>query len=129
MRILAVATFLAFGAGVAAAAECADQAGLDQCADVDFKQADHALNAAYDQILGRLKTDDRLRQALVAAEKAWIAFRDAECIFRADPSQEGSIWPMEHLIGLKDETEARTKALSGYLRCEEGDLRCPVPAQ
>ena len=131
MRILAVATFLAFSAGVAAAAECADQtqAGLDQCADADFKQADHALNAAYGQILERLKTDERLRQALVAAEKAGIAFRDAECKFRADPSQEGSIWPMEHLICLRDETEARTKALSAYLHCEEGDLQCPAPAQ
>ena len=131
MRILLVATFLALSAGTAAAAECADQtqAGLDQCADTDFKLADHALNAVYDQILRRIGTDTRLKQALIGAEKAWIEFRDAECKFRADPSQQGSIWPMEHLICLKDETEARTKALSAYLHCEEGDLQCPAPTQ
>jgi uncharacterized protein YecT (DUF1311 family) len=130
MRILAVATFLALGAG-AAAAECADQtqAGLNQCADADFKRADHGLNAVYDQILHRLGTDERSKQALIAAEKAWIVFRDAECKFRADPSQQGSIWGMEHLICLEDETKGRTKALSAYLHCQEGDLRCPVPPQ
>ena len=90
MQILLVATFLALSAA-AAAAECADQtqAGLDQCADTDFKLADHALNAVYDQILRRIGTDTRLKQALIGAEKAWIEFRDAECKFRADPSRAG----------------------------------------
>ncbi len=128
-----LAMMIVCGAGVSAAlaAECADQTqlGLDQCADANFKRADQELNRAYDDIIRRLGKDESSKQALIAAEKAWLAFRDAECKFRADPGQQGSIWGMEHLFCLRDLTKARTKDLIHYLHCGEGDLQCPVPQQ
>ena len=128
-----LAVMILYGAGVSAAlaAECADQTqwGLDQCADANFKRADQELNRAYDDIIRRLGKDESSKQALIAAEKAWVAFRDAECKFRADPRQQGSIWGMEHLLCLRGLTQARTKDLIHYLHCDEGDLQCPVPQQ
>jgi uncharacterized protein YecT (DUF1311 family) len=127
--VLATIILCGAGAGAPLAGECADQtqSGLNQCADADLKRADQELNRAYDQILRRLDKDERSKQALTAAEKAWVGFRDAECKFRADPAQQGSIWGMEHLVCLSDLTKARTKDLIAYLHCEEGDLQCPVP--
>lgn len=88
MRIV-FAAMIVCGVGVSAAlaTECADQtqSGLNQCADANFKRADQELKGAYADIIRRLGKDESSKQALIGAEKAWVAFRDAECRFRADP--------------------------------------------
>ena len=108
--------------------DCADQTqfGLDRCADAAFERADRALNDAYKEILRRLAGDEHARQLLVATQKGWIAFRDAECRFAVSSTENGSIYPMEYSLCLEDETRKRTKDLQAYLHCEEGDLSCPV---
>ena len=63
---------------------------------------------------------------LVAAQKAWIGFRDAECAFAVSSTEGGTIYPMEFTLCEQDLTEKRTAALKAYLHCEEGDLSCPV---
>ena len=78
-------------AGVARADDCAnamDQATMDECAGKDFDAADKKLNDAYKQIEGRLKDNAGSKKLLVDAQRAWVAFRDAECAFQGGPQAE-----------------------------------------
>jgi uncharacterized protein YecT (DUF1311 family) len=120
------------GMPAALAANCNDssnQMQLDVCADQDFKAADKALNAAYQEIAKRLSQDAEGKKRLVVAQKAWIGFRDAECAFQTGNSIDGSIYPMLVSICKTTLTKKRTLDLKAYLKCGEGDTLCPVPAQ
>jgi uncharacterized protein YecT (DUF1311 family) len=113
------------------AGECADQtqAGLNACADAAYQKADAALNRAYKEILRRLSHDAATTKLLVTAQKAWIAYRDAECAFSSSANSGGSIYPMAVSICLEAVAKERTKQLDALLKCGEGDMGCPVPAQ
>jgi uncharacterized protein YecT (DUF1311 family) len=131
MRILPAAILFSVASAPAFGMDCADQtqSGLDKCADASFERADHALNDAYCEVLRRLGGDEHKKKLLAAAETAWIALRNAECKFAVSSTENGSIYPVEYLICLEDQTNKRTKDLQTYLHCEEGDLSCPVPGQ
>jgi uncharacterized protein YecT (DUF1311 family) len=128
MRILAATIGFSILSEGASAADCADQTqhGLDMCAKAEFDRADRALNDAYREIMRRLGDDSHAKTLLVAAQKAWIGFRDAECAFAVSSTEGGTIYPMEFTLCEQDLTEKRTAALKTYLHCEEGDLSCPV---
>jgi uncharacterized protein YecT (DUF1311 family) len=115
-------------AGSAAAEDCPDQTqqGLNQCAEASYERADKALNEAYHEVAERLRDDPATMKLLVVAQKAWLAFRDAECTFANAPNAGGSIYPMVRAGCLERMTKIRTKALSEYLDCEEG-FSCPTP--
>jgi uncharacterized protein YecT (DUF1311 family) len=66
---------------------------------------------------------------LLQAQRARIAFRDAECDFSTADSQGGSIHPMLVSGCLQGLTEALAEQLGSYLECEEGDMSCPEPAE
>ena len=131
------AAVLAGAVGVAAtpvarAAGCgteSTQGGANECAGQEFKAADAALNATYGRIVARLADETDARQLLTKAQRAWVAFRDAECKFSAAGAQGGSIYPMIASACQIDLTKARTESLRRYLDCKEGDLSCPVPAR
>jgi uncharacterized protein YecT (DUF1311 family) len=104
------------------------QAALGQCADKAFHEADKKLNTAYQQIETRLKDDAAATKLLIAAQRAWISFRDAECSFQGGPVDEaGSIYPMTVANCKAALTGARLKDFDAYLHCQEGDTSCPVP--
>ena len=50
------------------------QSAMNQCAMEEFKKADAEMNKVYQQLL--LKTDRQ--EKLKAAQRAWVAFRDAD---------------------------------------------------
>ena len=104
-----------------------DQMTMNACADEAFKKSDAELNARYKEVQRRLKDDTQAEKFLIAAERAWVAFRDAQCEFSAASSIGGSIHPMIYSGCLSRLTKARINDLKGFLRCEEGDLSCPVP--
>ena len=104
------------------------QAGMDICADTDFKAADARLNADYGEIRKRLADDADARKLLQESQRAWIAFRDAECKFSSSGVDGGSVYPMVHALCLQGLTDERIMQLGAYLKCEEGDMSCPVPA-
>ncbi len=114
----------------AAAADCPDattQMELNQCAGAAAAAADAQLNAAYKEIRARLKGDAETTNLLVAAQRAWVAYRDAECSFEASGSTGGSIYPMVYALCVETVTNARVADFRQYLACEEGDLSCPLP--
>jgi uncharacterized protein YecT (DUF1311 family) len=124
------AAALLFAALPAAAQDCPDesQAGLNQCAADAYKKADAALNAAYKQVMARLKDSEDAAKSLVAAQRAWIGYRDAECDFMSSGVEGGSARPMIAAQCLEQLTTQRADELKALLNCEEGDLSCPVPA-
>ena len=74
-------------APIAQAEDCnkaLDQTSMNRCMAKAYEQADSELNRLYQQIMGRLTADADMagtRKDLIAAQRAWIAFRDAECAF------------------------------------------------
>ena len=109
----------------AAALNCANpvtQVDMTMCAAEDFRQADAVMNRQwvltmkemkdYDKSIDR-STDKRplYSAQLLAAQRAWIAFRDAHCATEGMKMRGGSGEPM--LVGSckASLTEARTKQL------------------
>ena len=115
------------GAQAAACGDAATQADMNKCAGDALAEADAALNHDYRRLRERLKGDPAADKKLVAAQRAWVAFRDAECAFSGSAIEGGSAYGMvvaqckEHL------TRKRVKELGYYLSCREGDLSCPAP--
>ncbi|TKT80367.1 lysozyme inhibitor LprI family protein [Aquamicrobium sp. LC103] len=133
MRMIFAALLLtaAFTTGAQAADACdnaEDQATLNECANKAFKTADTQLNADYKEIEKRLADDADAKKLLVASQRAWVAYRDAECTFQSSGVDGGSVYPMIHANCLATLTAARVEDFKAYLSCEEGDMSCPVPA-
>ena len=131
-HVILSAALALFASGTAQAADdCAnaqDQTTMDVCASDAFKKSDKQLNDVYKQIGTRLKDDADKTKLLVTAQRAWVAFRDAECAFSSSGVTGGSVYPMIHSMCLDGLTQTRAKDLQTYLACEEGDLSCPVPS-
>jgi uncharacterized protein YecT (DUF1311 family) len=117
---------------IAHAEDCSNaktQTEMNLCANQAYEKSDAELNALYKQILKRVKNDTVATRRLVSAQRAWIAFRDAECTFVASPSTGGSVYPMVLSHCRERLTRARVNDLKSYLHCEEGDVTCPLPPQ
>ncbi len=129
--IAAAALLLASGAQaqVLKCDQSSTQTDMNLCADQAYRKSDADLNAAYQEATTRLKDDKDAATRLQAAQKAWLFFRDAECAFSAAGATGGSAYPMVLSTCLDALTQARTKQLRAYLKCEEGDMRCPVPGK
>ncbi|AWM93352.1 urease-associated protein [Pseudomonas sp. 31-12] len=115
---------------VAHAADCdnaTDQATMNQCAAQQHKTADKELNALYQQITNRLKSNPDSKKLLLGAQRSWIAFRDAECKFSASAVEGGSVYPLIYSNCVTELTKARVETFKNYLKCQEGDMSCPVP--
>ena len=122
-----VICFVVFAPNLAFAELCDNhitQADMTYCAGWQFKKDDAALNDVY----GRLKTNyaeiPNAKTALTKAQRAWVAFRDAECKLEAAGEEGGSAQPMIYSQCLSRLTTLRTEQLQKRLDCQEGDLTC-----
>lgn len=118
-------------APLAQADECdrSTQTDMNLCAGVQSKAADKELNALYQQINQRLKDQPHTKKLLLSAQRAWVAFRDAECSFSTSGVEGGSLYPVGYSNCITALTRARVESFKNYLKCMEGDLNCPVPAR
>lgn len=129
-RLLMALTPLLFTSLAHAAVNCdnaTDQVTMNQCASQQHAAADKELNALYQQITSRLKSNPDSKKLLVGAQRSWIAFRDAECRFSASGVEGGSVYPLIYSNCVTELTKARVQTFKQYLKCQEGDLSCPVP--
>lgn len=130
--MLTVAMVLAMPAFVFAQDKCydaaKDQAAPNECADAASKKSDNKLNELYKQIETRLKDDADTKTLFVQAQRDWVKFRDAECSFQTVGAAGGSVMPMLVAQCMDSLTQSRVKDFEGYLKCQEGDPSCPVPA-
>jgi uncharacterized protein YecT (DUF1311 family) len=102
-----------------------NQMQLDQCAGQDFTAADAKLNALYKTMMA--KYDAANGALLKSAERAWIAYRDAECSYETNLTVGGTINPMMDTMCRTEKTNARIKELNTQLHCPEGNLDCNAP--
>lgn len=101
-----------------------------ECAGADFTYADTALNATYRKITSQLKKEladayktkdeysisyskNRL-ETLVAAQRAWVAFRDANCTAMASENFGGTLAGLQSIGCETEMTKARTDELKSY---------------
>jgi len=128
--IVAAALSLAFLANASAQEpRCnpsGNQAELNACAADDFNKADRELNTTWQALL-RKEADDKVFIAkLRAAQKAWLAFRDAELEAHFACKDEdsrvcwGSMEAMSFMMRKKDLTQQRTKMLKDMLEHGHG---------
>ncbi|TPJ56616.1 lysozyme inhibitor LprI family protein [Mesorhizobium sp. B2-7-1] len=126
-RLLLSACLVLLATAPAAFAEDCDrnddsQSMLNVCADADYQAADAKLNAAYKNIVG--SNDQASNKLLQTAQRAWIAFRDAECTYSTADSEGGSIHPMEVSECLTKLTNERIKQLTSGANCKLSDPSC-----
>ncbi len=93
------------------------QSELNQQTARTHQQLDRELNAVYKRLLDTL--DDEGKTRLKKAQRAWIAFRDAEADFSADFGRGGSIAPSLYNASLAELTRQRIAQLQEQLRMRE----------
>ena len=98
---------------------------LDQCAGREFKATEARLDALVRELSG--KYDPPNRALLEAAQKAWRAWRDAECDYETNGTAGGTINSMMNTKCRTAKASARLKELDAQLHCEESDLSCNAP--
>ena len=95
-------------------------AEMNACADKAFEAADKELNAAYQSALAAIPGvasekpygAKSWEAALRASQRAWVAFRDAECVGHLAFFWQGGSGASADIIGCKTElTKARTQVL------------------
>ncbi|OYX26871.1 MAG: hypothetical protein B7Z10_01925 [Rhodobacterales bacterium 32-66-7] len=102
--------------------DCANafaQQEMNICAEQDWQAADEALNQAYQEVMAEMKVmDEQLppelqgaEAALRTAQRAWIAYRDANCEVSGFPMRGGSAEPLLVYGCLRQMTENRTEEL------------------
>jgi uncharacterized protein YecT (DUF1311 family) len=100
-----------------------DQSSMNICADQDFSRADAELNRVYQRAIGaareadtELERDDprpKYEPTLRAAQRAWVAFRDAQCDYEGmQEARGGSMEPMVVSGCMEQMTRARIQQLT-----------------
>jgi len=98
-----------------------NQAELNVCASDDFSVADKELNQTYQALIKKEAADTLFISKLRIAQKAWLAFRDAELEARFACAEGGvnvcwgSMYMMSFLYRKAELTRERTKHLQQML--------------
>jgi uncharacterized protein YecT (DUF1311 family) len=91
-----------------------------ECSEKARISADAKLNQVYRELMGSLRDSPEQetmpKKQIVAAQRAWVAFRDAECDFRTSLNGGAHQWLIvNHSQCLAELTVERTKVLQGYV--------------
>jgi uncharacterized protein YecT (DUF1311 family) len=92
------------------------QIAINECTKLSYQNADKKLNQAYQQLVPTLERSRK--QKLIAAQAAWIKFRDASCEFERSKYEGGSIAPSIYFGCLENTTKRRTQQLQEYLKSD-----------
>jgi uncharacterized protein YecT (DUF1311 family) len=104
--------------------DCSEQTTtveMNFCADEDFKASDAKLNAAYKRVLAQIADSDLEKpydrdsweKAVRESQRAWVAFRDADCKGAVPMEWSGGTGATSAVLGcMTVKTEARTKELA-----------------
>jgi uncharacterized protein YecT (DUF1311 family) len=100
---------------------------INTCLSKTYDSTDRKLNQAYQKLLANLKpvgTDDGstnyplVRQQLIAAQQAWISYRDQDCRAKYTLFATGTIRAAVFLGCLVERTEQRTRELRAWIQEE-----------
>jgi len=103
------------------------QLEMNNCFCGQYQKADAELNRVYRQLLSTNAGDTVFTEKLKVAQRAWIAFRDAQldAIYPATDNPRvtyGSVYPMCYCMAQQELTDERTKQLKRMLSSKEGDV-------
>jgi uncharacterized protein YecT (DUF1311 family) len=93
---------------------------MKQAAHDEWQKVDGELSRVLEQIAAR--QDEEGKSLLDDAQSRWVAYRDAQCSFRADSVRGGTMLGLLWLYEARDLTGARLKQMNWYIEREEGDL-------
>lgn len=102
------------------------QAEMNACARDEFEQADKTLNQTYQALLKKEAGDALFIRKIRIAQKAWLAFRDAEleayfaCAEKDVRICWGSMYPLSYLSRKAELTRARTQQLKTLIEQGRG---------
>jgi len=85
------------------------QLDMNRCAEQDASDADKELNEVYRSILKKL--NQQQQSELKSAQRAWLAYRDADCGAESVLYAGGSVAPMTKLACVANLTRERTKEI------------------
>lgn len=123
--MIAVGMFMALGIGCSAQAEdCSTtQTSMNECAGKEYAALDAELNKQYKAQMAYLKLPAN-KQKFQDAQKKWIVFRDADCLYQVGKREDGgSLWTLSQTQCLADHTKVRVEQLKALAACrQEG---CP----
>jgi Uncharacterized protein conserved in bacteria len=125
MKAYLILAFIVVAGGSVGDLPAQTQSAMNAETASEFRAADEALNTVYRQILEAYAEDQVFLANLREAQRAWIAFRDAQLKMKypdREPGYYGSIQPVCEANYLAALTQERTKALQVWLDgAVEGD--------
>ncbi len=121
MTAISVACFAQDSAEYRACSEKANtQSEMTACASDEAARVDANLNATYRALLARVASQPEALAKIKAAQKAWIAYRDAyiEATYpaRDKATEYGSIYPLEVTLLRAKVTQRQLAALEDMLQ-------------
>lgn len=110
--------FAAVGTHAQSKLDCKDVGNLNEqemtaCAYESFDAQDRELNQLYRQLMKKAGAESG--KQLQAAQRAWLQFRDLECVFES-PDAGGSLEPLEKASCKADLTKERIADIKRALR-------------
>ncbi|MET0940383.1 MAG: lysozyme inhibitor LprI family protein [Mesorhizobium sp.] len=129
LALLLTATSLARAEEKLDCANAITQSDMNQCASMDFDEADKELNAIWKTAREAARKLDEQQhegdmkgaeQALLAGQRGWIAYRDGHCELAGWEAHGGSMEPMLVSSCKAELTRERTRQLKEFI--ERPDL-------
>jgi uncharacterized protein YecT (DUF1311 family) len=103
-----------FGPGFQPCGDETSTLAVVECVQVKTNVADQQLNAAYKALQARI--DAAQRQPLLAAQRLWVQYRDANCGFYG--VQDGSIRQVQAAECIRSMTEDRARELEKAIKLD-----------
>lgn len=88
--------------------------GIKACLAQRILRSDAKINTLVKAIFGK-QPDDTGRRKVIAAEKAWLTYRDAACSSEADVYRGGTAQPVAYLTCTAVRNDTHAKELSAFL--------------
>lgn len=118
--------FLAAAAVQGGCADATTQADMNRCAQAAFRRADAAMTREWQSSYARMKANDAADMsrgggfgyaaAALASQRAWLKFRDTQCVLEGGRYAGGSMQPLVRTNCLERLTKERAQQLRDLRR-------------
>jgi uncharacterized protein YecT (DUF1311 family) len=102
---------------------CDGTGDMALCAWYAYYKKDVSLNSTYRELMRRLVSTD-LKEALRKSQRAWLEFRNAQCVFASGDWEGGSFRRVAIAGCWEGMTDVREKEFAEVLKCNADDGPC-----